>query len=72
MEIRKSTDRDADAIMDIFASAKRYMKENGNASQWDDSYPDRATRDWPVISLSKLRRISARLPSSSARIRLTA
>ena len=20
-----------------------YMKENGNASQWDDSYPDRAT-----------------------------
>ncbi len=43
MEIRKSTDRDADAIMDIFASAKRYMKENGNASQWDDSYPDRAT-----------------------------
>ena len=43
MEIRKSTDRDADAIIDIFASAKRYMKENGNASQWDDSYPDRAT-----------------------------
>ena len=43
MENRRSTNRDADAIMDIFASAKRYMKENGNASQRDDSYPDRTT-----------------------------
>ena len=43
MEIRKSTERDADAIMEIYASAKRCMKENGNASQWDESYPDRAT-----------------------------
>ena len=37
MEIRKSTDRDADAIMDIFVSAKRYMKENGIDYTNDDS-----------------------------------
>ena len=77
MEIRKSTDRDADAIMDIFASAKRYMKENGNASQWDDSYPDRATLERDIAGGSSYvfvdaGRSSARLPSSSARMRLTA
>ena len=43
MEIRKTTLQDVDTVLDVFASAKRYMKENGNASQWDDSYPDRAT-----------------------------
>ena len=48
MEIRRSTNRDADAIMDIFASTKRCMKENGNASQWDDRYPDRATLEWDI------------------------
>ena len=41
MEIRKSTARDADAIMDVFASAKRYMRANGNASQWGGGYPTR-------------------------------
>ena len=43
MEIRKTTANDIDAIMDIFASAKCYMKASGNASQWDGNYPDRAT-----------------------------
>mgnify|MGYP000469501288 CR=1 FL=1 len=45
MEIRKTTANDIDAIMDIFASAKCYMKANGNASQWDDNYPGRNTLD---------------------------
>lgn len=45
MEIRKTTANDIDAIMDIFASAKCYMKANGNASQWDDNYPGRDTLD---------------------------
>jgi len=45
MEIRKTTANDIDAIMDVFASAKCYMKANGNASQWDDNYPGRDTLD---------------------------
>ena len=45
MQIRKTTANDIDAIMDIFASAKCYMKANGNASQWDDNYPGRDTLD---------------------------
>ena len=32
MEIRKTTANDIDAVMDVFASAKCYMKANGNAS----------------------------------------
>ena len=50
MEIRKTTAHDADAIMEIFASAKRYMKENGNAAQWDESYPNRDTLNNDIAS----------------------
>ena len=45
MEIRKTTANDIDAVMDVFASAKCYMKANGNASQRDDNYPGRDTLD---------------------------
>ena len=43
MEIRKTALQDVDTVLDVFAAAKRYMRANGNASQWGDSYPDRAT-----------------------------
>ena len=33
MEIRKTTLQDVDAVLDIFAAAKRYMRENGNTAQ---------------------------------------
>ena len=39
MLIRKSTYKDLDAIMDIYDSARRFMRENGNATQWWDGYP---------------------------------
>lgn len=39
MEIRKTTTNDIDAVMDVFAAAKRYMRANGNASQRGDDYP---------------------------------
>lgn len=42
MEIRKTTLQDADTVLDVFAAAKRYMRANGNASQWGDEYPDRS------------------------------
>jgi len=41
MEIRKTTTNDIDAVMDIFAAAKRYMRANGNTSQWGSDYPAR-------------------------------
>lgn len=45
MEIRRTTLQDIDTVLDVFAAAKRYMRANGNASQWDDNYPGRDTLD---------------------------
>ena len=42
MEIRKTTLQDVDTGLGVFAAAKRYMRANGNASQWGDEYPDRS------------------------------
>ncbi len=42
MEIRKTTLQDVDTVLEAFAAAKRYMRANGNASQWGDEYPDRS------------------------------
>lgn len=42
MEIRKSEMKDIDDIMRIYASARRYMAENGNPNQWTDGYPRRS------------------------------
>ena len=49
MEIRKTTLQDVDTALDVFAAAKRYMRANGNASQWGDEYPDRRASS-PMIS----------------------
>ena len=34
MEIRKSTERDFERMMEIYAHARRFMAEHGNPSQW--------------------------------------
>jgi hypothetical protein len=39
--IRLATEEDLNTIVEIYAIARRYMEENGNATQWTDSYPDR-------------------------------
>ena len=39
MTIRKTTHSDLDAIMEIYAHARAYMKENGNPNQWHDNHP---------------------------------
>ena len=39
MEIRKSTMKDLDAILNIFKIAKKFMIETGNPNQWSDNYP---------------------------------
>lgn len=41
IQIRKATVTDIDAIMDCYAGARRYMRANGNLTQWPDSYPSR-------------------------------
>ena len=39
MTIRKTTNADLPAVMEIYAHARAYMKENGNPNQWHDNHP---------------------------------
>ncbi len=41
--IRRSTPRDIDRIMEVYDSAKYYMRTLGNFGQWTGGYPDRDT-----------------------------
>jgi GNAT superfamily N-acetyltransferase len=41
MEIRKAVSGDIDKIMDIYSSARLFMREQGNPDQWWDGYPPR-------------------------------
>ncbi len=41
--IRRSTARDIDHIMEVYESAKYYMRMQGNFEQWIGGYPDRKT-----------------------------
>jgi hypothetical protein len=42
MNIRQAKMSDLAAIMELYAYARDFMKENGNPSQWKDLYPSKA------------------------------
>lgn len=39
--IRLASEADLPALMAVYRAARAFMAENGNASQWGDSYPDK-------------------------------
>ena len=39
--IRLAKDKDLDAIMKIYETARKYMEETGNPSQWGKNHPPR-------------------------------
>ena len=41
MNIRLSEEKDLEAILGIYAYARKIMRENGNPTQWGDSYPEK-------------------------------
>jgi RimJ/RimL family protein N-acetyltransferase len=41
MKIRKVCTGDLDEVMEIYASARKFMKDNGNADQWGNTHPSR-------------------------------
>jgi len=45
MEVRRARETDKEAIMDIYARAREFMAEQGNPTQWDESYPSSALVD---------------------------
>jgi len=42
MMILKTAITDLDAVMAIYACARKYMRESGNARQWGDDHPPKA------------------------------
>lgn len=40
MKIRHADKKDLPAILEIFDSAKKYMRANGNLTQWTGNYPN--------------------------------
>ena len=40
--IRRATDGDIQAICELYAAARAFMRESGNRSQWVGGYPDRS------------------------------
>lgn len=41
MKIRAATLNDFDEILSIYARARSFMRDNGNPTQWGDSYPSK-------------------------------
>ncbi len=41
MEIRKTTEKDTEAVLELYAQARRFMKDHGNPDQWGNAYPPR-------------------------------
>lgn len=39
MNIRLSTNKDIPKLLEIYSISKKYMWENGNLTQWNNSYP---------------------------------
>ena len=50
MLIRNTQARDTDAVMNIYAEARRFMRENGNGSQWGDGHPTRELVEADIIN----------------------
>ena len=50
MNIRKTLPTDLDAVMEIYASAREFMKSNGNPDQWGDNYPPRELIETDIAS----------------------
>ena len=40
MEVRKANMSDLEKILEIYAGAREFMRNNGNPSQWGGSYPE--------------------------------
>ena len=45
MEVRRTQKEDIEAVMNIYETARTFMLENGNPTQWDNSYPNIDTHE---------------------------
>lgn len=72
MYIRRAEERDLAAVLKIYAAARRYMRQNGNASQWGDSYPKEALlrqdleREQLCLCVEKAPKAEEKIPGTEA------
>ena len=50
MLIRKTEPQDIDSVMNIYAEARKFMRENGNGNQWRETHPSRELVESDIIS----------------------
>lgn len=50
MLIRKTKMDDLDVVLTLFENARKFMKENGNPSQWTDGYPQRSVIEQDILT----------------------
>ena len=41
LDVRPARREDVPRLLEIYASARRFMRENGNPDQWEEGYPSR-------------------------------
>ena len=73
MEIIKANETHIPEILEIYAKARKFMKENGNPTQWEEGYPSREIVEKDIaadhaMSAWKMRRWLGYLSLSLARI----
>ena len=49
-EIRRAVPCDMPQIMQVYACARKFMAEHGNASQWANGYPERSLLDDDILN----------------------
>lgn len=50
MKVRQSKEEDIRDIMEIYAFARRFMKEQGNPTQWGEGYPRKHLIEEDILS----------------------
>lgn len=50
MEIRQAKMADMPVIMDIYKQAKKFMRSNGNLTQWEAGYPGREVIETDIMA----------------------
>lgn len=50
MKVRQSKEEDIRDIMEIYAFARRFMKEQGNPTQWGEGYPSKHLIEEDILS----------------------
>lgn len=48
--LRPATNADMDQILNVYALARKYMRDNGNASQWGNGYPSAALLETDIAN----------------------